>query len=61
MKSAKVKIGLIGLGTVGSGVWEILRRHRDLLRRTVRYGTPIGRASNPRCDVARRGCVVGAP
>src|SRR5512139_2490473 len=27
-----VRVGLIGLGTVGSGVVEILRRHRDDFR-----------------------------
>lgn len=32
MPIAKIKIGMIGLGTVGGGVWEILHRHRDLLR-----------------------------
>jgi Homoserine dehydrogenase len=45
MKSAKVKIGLIGLGTVGSGVWEILRRHRDLLRRRVGAELQIARVA----------------
>ena len=31
----KIKIGMVGLGTVGSGVWEILSRHRALLQKRV--------------------------
>lgn len=35
MALPKIKIGMVGLGTVGSGVWEILRRHRGLLSQRV--------------------------
>ncbi|MBI5039422.1 MAG: homoserine dehydrogenase, partial [Nitrospirae bacterium] len=35
----KIGIGLIGLGTVGSGVAEILCRNRDLIKR--RLGVPL--------------------
>src|SRR3989304_1383611 len=35
----KIGIGLIGLGTVGSGVVDILRRNGDLIRR--RLGVPV--------------------
>lgn len=35
----KIGIGLIGLGTVGSGVVDILRRNRDLIKR--RLGVPV--------------------
>ncbi|MBI5406587.1 MAG: homoserine dehydrogenase [Nitrospirae bacterium] len=35
----KISIGLIGLGTVGSGVAEILSRNRDLIKR--RLGVPL--------------------
>ncbi len=34
-KSGKIKIGMAGLGTVGSGVWEILQKHRSLLASRV--------------------------
>lgn len=39
MKREPIKIGLVGFGTVGSGVYEILDRHRALLARRV--GAPI--------------------
>src|SRR5688572_6300419 len=35
----QINIGLIGLGTVGSGVVNILQRNADLIRR--RLGVPI--------------------
>src|SRR5262249_25521758 len=35
MKQKTIKIGMIGLGTVGTGVWEILERHHGLLSRRV--------------------------
>ncbi len=31
MAFPKIKIGMVGLGTVGSGVWKILHRHQALL------------------------------
>ncbi len=31
MKNSTIQIGLIGLGTVGSSVYEILKKHRELL------------------------------
>ncbi|MFO1463649.1 MAG: homoserine dehydrogenase [bacterium] len=39
MKRAAIQIGMIGLGTVGGGVYEILERHRALLAR--RIGAPV--------------------
>ncbi|MHB1127284.1 MAG: homoserine dehydrogenase [Bacillota bacterium] len=35
----KAKVGLLGLGTVGTGVWKIIRDHADILEQ--RAGTPI--------------------
>lgn len=46
-----VKVGLIGLGTVGSGVVEILQRHRDDFRR--RAGVDIELAAFADRDSAR--------
>ncbi|MCE9624506.1 MAG: homoserine dehydrogenase [Deltaproteobacteria bacterium] len=39
MKSESIKIGLVGLGTVGGGVYEILEKHRSLLAQ--RIGAPV--------------------
>ena len=39
MMKDKICIGLIGLGTVGSGVVDILRRNGELIKR--RLGVPI--------------------
>lgn len=47
----KISIGLIGLGTVGSGVAEILCRNRDLIRR--RLGVPLEIAKIVERDLKR--------
>src|SRR5947207_5468709 len=39
MKASSIKIGMIGLGTVGSGVYEILQEHHALLSKRV--GAPL--------------------
>jgi len=39
MKRASIKVGLVGFGTVGRGVYEILERHRALLAQ--RIGAPV--------------------
>lgn len=39
MKRASIKVGLVGFGTVGRGVYEILQRHRALLAQ--RIGAPV--------------------
>ncbi|HCU25573.1 MAG TPA: homoserine dehydrogenase, partial [Deltaproteobacteria bacterium] len=39
MKTKTISIGLAGFGTVGGGVYEILRKHRALLARRV--GAPL--------------------
>lgn len=39
MKPKKIKIGMVGLGTVGAGVWKILQQRRKLL--TERVGIPL--------------------
>jgi homoserine dehydrogenase len=51
-----VKVGIAGLGTVGSGTVNILRRNADEIARRV--GRPIeiahigARRDNPACDVS---------
>ena len=35
MKATPIQIGMIGLGTVGSGAYEILTKHRELLQQRV--------------------------
>ncbi|MCC7343564.1 MAG: homoserine dehydrogenase [Deltaproteobacteria bacterium] len=39
MKRVPIKVGLVGFGTVGRGVYEILERHRALLAQ--RIGAPV--------------------
>lgn len=39
----KIKIGMVGLGTVGSGVWSIFTRHRKLLQERVGAQLEISR------------------
>jgi len=39
MKRSSIKVGLVGFGTVGRGVYEILERHSALLAR--RIGAPV--------------------
>lgn len=54
----KVKVGLIGLGTVGSGVFDILRRHADEFRRHAGVDVDIVRF----CDRdATRAAALGIP
>lgn len=39
MKLKKIKIGMVGLGTVGAGVWQILQKHKSLI--SERVGIPL--------------------
>ena len=48
---SSIGIGLIGFGTVGSGVVKLLRQNADLLRR--RLGVPIELIKVADLDVAR--------
>lgn len=54
--TATVKVGIAGLGTVGSGTVNVLRRNADEIAR--RIGRPIeiahigARRDNPNCDIA---------
>lgn len=39
----KVKIGLLGMGTVGSGIWNILKTNRDEILRNCGYEVEVSR------------------
>ncbi len=43
MTERNIKVGLVGLGTVGSGVWTMLEQHRDLLKNRVGASLEISR------------------
>ena len=53
-----VKVGLIGLGTVGSGVVEIFRRHREDFQRRVGVDVELTRFADR--DTARFADLVAA-
>ena len=46
-----LRVGMIGTGTVGSGVWRVLRRNRDLINaRAGRAIVPLQRwTARPAC------------
>ena len=52
-----IQVGLLGLGTVGSGTFEVLRRNQEEIQR--RAGRPIHIAMVSDLDVARAQSIVG--
>jgi homoserine dehydrogenase len=52
-----IHVGLIGLGTVGAGTFEVLRRNRDEIRRRAGRGIEVRMVA--RRDLARARAVVG--
>ena len=52
-----IQVGLLGLGTVGSGTFEVLRRNQEEIQR--RAGRPIHIAMVADLDVARAQSIVG--
>ena len=46
MKTGKIKIGIVGLGTVGRGVVRSLKEHRDLIRARCGADWEIARAAD---------------
>ena len=52
-----IQVGLMGLGTVGSGVYEVLRRNQEEIRR--RAGRSISLTMVSRRDVAKAQAIVG--
>ncbi len=52
-----IKVGLLGIGTVGSGTFEVLRRNQAEIRRRAGRGIEIVAVS--RRDTAQAQCIVG--
>ena len=52
-----IQVGLLGIGTVGSGTFEVLRRNQEEIRRRAGRGIEITMVAD--LDVARAKAVVG--
>jgi len=52
-----IQVGLLGIGTVGSGTFEVLRRNQEEIRRRAGRGIEIGMVAD--LDVARARSIVG--
>ena len=52
-----VKVGLLGIGTVGSGVFEVLRRNQEEITRRAGRGIEISAVS--RRDLEKARAIVG--
>ena len=53
-----IQVGLLGIGTVGSGVFNVLRRNQEEIRRRAGRGIEITMVAD--LDVERAKSVVGA-
>jgi homoserine dehydrogenase len=53
-----LRVGLLGIGTVGSGTFEVLRRNQDEIQRRAGRGIAITMVAD--LDVARAKSIVGA-
>lgn len=51
-----LRVGILGLGTVGSGTYRVLRRNQDII--VARTGRPIVVTAAAVRDLARGGCIV---
>ena len=56
-KFGPVRVGLLGIGTVGSGTFEVLRRNQDEIRRRAGRSIEIVKVAD--LDVARARAIVG--
>ena len=52
-----IQVGVMGLGTVGGGVFEVLRRNQEEIRRRAGRGIEVTMVS--RRDVAKARALVG--
>ncbi len=58
MKNLKpIQVGLLGIGTVGSGTWQVLKRNQEEIRRRAGRGIEIAMVAD--LDVARAKTIVG--
>ena len=58
MKNLKpIQVGLLGIGTVGSGTWQVLKRNQEEIRRRAGRGIEITMVAD--LDVARAKTIVG--
>ena len=56
-KFGPVRVGLLGIGTVGGGTFEVLRRNQDEIRRRAGRSIEITKVAD--LDVARARAIVG--
>ncbi|MEN9628894.1 MAG: hypothetical protein RJA10_2121, partial [Pseudomonadota bacterium] len=52
-----IKVGLLGIGTVGSGTFKVLQRNQEEIRRRAGRGIQIAMVAD--LDTARAQAVVG--
>ena len=52
-----IQVGLLGIGTVGRGTFEVLRRNQEEIRRRAGRGIEISMVAD--LDVARASAIVG--
>ena len=48
-----IRVGLLGIGTVGSGAWEVLRRNADEIQRRAGRAIEITVVADKAVDLAR--------
>jgi len=53
VETQPIQVGLMGLGTVGSGVFEVLRRNQEEIKRRAGRGIELTMVSRRQVDVAR--------
>ncbi|MCL1960795.1 MAG: hypothetical protein FWG56_03215, partial [Desulfovibrionaceae bacterium] len=53
-----IRVGLLGIGTVGSGVFNVLRRNQEEIRRRAGRGIEITMVAD--LDTARAQAIVGS-
>jgi homoserine dehydrogenase len=57
MSTRDIHVGLLGIGTVGSGTWQVLQRNQEEIRRRAGRGIAITMVAD--LDTARARAVVG--
>jgi homoserine dehydrogenase len=57
VEAQPIQVGLLGIGTVGSGTWQVLKRNQEEIRRRAGRGIAITMVAD--LDVARAKSIVG--